>query len=163
MVLSASAILIITIVLVSICILYLLSLILLKNHRIKKKIENIEAKFEDLKNNNVSSDLTKLKTLSKNNKEFADFYNAVNDAYNSLKVCDLADVDEYLNKSKDDIAQNRFKDAAENIRHLEDLVRNYEHQLNTIASKIASFFEREKECRNKAIDVKEKIRNTKAK
>jgi tetrahydromethanopterin S-methyltransferase subunit B len=48
-----------------------------------------------------------------------------------------------LNKSKDDIAQNRFKDAAENIRHLEDLVRNYEHQLNTIASKIASFFERE--------------------
>lgn len=162
MVLANTKMLII-IAVVAVFFLYILSLLLLKNHRIKKKIENIEEKFEDLKNNNVSSDLTKLKTLSKNNKEFADFYNDVNDAYNSLKVCDLADVDEYLNKCKDNIAQNKFKEAAENIRHLEDLVKNYEHQLNLIASKIASFFEREKECRNKAIDVKEKIRNVKAK
>ena len=160
---AISTVLIIVIILASLGVIYLLSLLLLKNYRIKKRIENIENRFEELKNNNIDSDLTKLKNLSKNNKEFEDFYKAANDAYNQLFVCDVADVDQYLNECRNLVAENKFKEVGEPIRHLEDLLKNFENQLDELSGRISGFFEKEKECRNKAIDVKEKIRNVKAK
>ena len=142
---------------------YILSLLLLKNYRLRRNIENLADKFESLKNNNIDSDLTKLKNLSSNNKDFETFYNETNDSYNKLNIYDLEDIEELINKCRDLVSQNKFKEINEPLRHLSDRIKNYENELNSIALRIASFFEREKECRNRAIDVKEKIRNVKAK
>lgn len=158
---SVTTIIIICCVLVALAFGYLLSLLLLKNYRMRRHIENIADKFEALKNNNIDSDLTKLKTLSKNNKDFEDFYKETNDSYNKLNVYELEDIEELINKCRDLVSQNRFKEVAEPLRHLGDKVKNYENELESISSRISSFFEREKECRNRAIDVKEKIRNVK--
>ncbi len=126
--------------------------------KVSKQINELKTRFNNLKMNNLDSNMEKLKLISDNNEEYNELYTAIEANYNSLVNDYYLDIEENINALESTMNVMDIKLVKVEIKKISDKVDSAEYEKNEIIKQINDMFAPEKSIREELTPLKENYR-----
>lgn len=133
-----------------------------KKRKIKKNFNNLKEKYKKVCNSNIDAKINKLKSISENNKEYANKYQEVNEKYKEIVETYSSEIDAATTKIDVMFSDKEYKSAKEELGTFENTISVYENELKKIDDTINEITSKEDELREIVVPLKEQFRQLKA-
>lgn len=126
--------------------------------KVNKQVSELTSKYNDLKNNDISSKMNKLKMISDNNEEYKELYTTIEANYNSLINDYLLEIESDITSLENSKNVMDVKLVKSEIKKINDKLERANYEKNEIVSQISSMFEPENKIREELTPLKESYR-----
>ena len=127
--------------------------------KINKSINQLTQKYNDLRNNNISSKMEKLKLISANNEEYKELFFAIEANYNSLIKDYYLDIENNISELENNITTMDKKIVKNEIKTINDKLEKAFLEKKEIDNQISTMFEQENKIREELTPIKEIYRS----
>lgn len=126
--------------------------------KVNKQIDDLRTRFNNLKTNNLDSNMSKLKLISDNNEEYKELYTAIEANYNSLINDYYLDIEESIFNLENSINIMDVKLVKVETKKINDKLDSAEYEKKQITNQISVMFEQENTIREQLTPLKENYR-----
>ena len=126
--------------------------------KINKQIDDLNVRYNNLKNNTISSSMEKLKMISENNEEYKELYIVIEANYNSLINNFILDIEECISNLENSKNIMDVKLVKNEIKNISDKLDRAEYEKKQIYTQINSMFDKENRIRESLTPLKEAYR-----